>query len=147
MRTIKFRGLGSNGWEYGYLVREQFTGYDSTNYFQCDNARYLEYEARGYGDEAIKYGYRIYRSGNQSRVWVQRETVGQFTGLLDKNGKEIYEGDITKSPNADNALAVEYQEIMLSDDATAPGMGFQFNAEASDMEVIGNIHENPDLCK
>lgn len=72
-------------------------------------------------------------------------TILQFTGLKDKNGREIYEGDIVKSPDYDNAMQVSYDEIQASDDMTAPGIGFQFNTEPSKMEIVGNIYENPDL--
>ena len=75
------------------------------------------------------------------------DSIMQFTGLFDKNGKEIYEGDVVKSPGYDNQMVVKYEEIIASDDMTAPGIGFQFNTEPSGMEIIGNIYENPELIK
>ena len=151
MRERKCRGLTSSGWEYGYLVREQFRGYDSTNYFQCDNGEYLEYETVTYG-VAIKYGYKIYRPHNQSSVWVKRETVGDYTGLKDKNGKEIYESDIviTKSSPIpeevywEGEYSFQYRLAARGDrqiDKTS------LLALAKRGEVIGNIHENPELLE
>lgn len=86
-------------------------------------------------------------NGQSSCAYSDRSTLMQFTGLLDKNGKEIYEGDIVKSPECDNQQEVKYCDIQESDDMTAPGIGFQFNTNPQDMEIIGNIYENPELIK
>lgn len=82
---------------------------------------------------------------------IQSSTVGQFTGLHDKNGVEIYEGDILGEKGRheeDNIYVCEY----ISDEArflfTSPydGESFIFD-EVSDLEVIGNIYQNPELLK
>lgn len=87
-------------------------------------------------------------------IEVLPETVGQFTGLCDKNGKKIFEGDIVKGDlglgygdNENHIAYIEYQEDgmsfclveILEED-------FGKCAEISDdLEVIGNIYDNPEL--
>jgi len=81
-------------------------------------------------------------------------TLEQFTGLLDKNGKEIYEGDIVKCVPNGCAHIVEWREELggkygggmpgwyLSDLKSGLGEGYAWMGEE---EVVGNIHENPEL--
>lgn len=81
------------------------------------------------------------------------DTVGQFTGLLDKNGKEIYEGDIIserlkghrKYQDAYQVMFVDYQ--WWGKNGYGNCTSLSLFEEFHDIKVIGNIHENPELMK
>lgn len=76
---------------------------------------------------------------------VDPSTVGQFTGLEDKLGTKIFEGDVIDD------LGVEYIVVFDSDYAQFRGKFDGWNAEishiASRCEVIGNIYDNPELLE
>ena len=72
----------------------------------------------------------------------------QFTGLLDKNGKEIYEGDVVTRAGA--GFATRRNTVSYMDSGFSPFAYDDFGDEgyaASSCEVIGNIYENPELLK
>ena len=70
-----------------------------------------------------------------------RNTIGQFTGLFDKNGKRIYEGDIIRDTHFYKPCAVEWlgNGWWLDED------GRRSMPEPQYREIIGTIHENPEL--
>ncbi len=77
-------------------------------------------------------------------IGVKEDTVCQFTGLLDKNGKEIYEGDITIEVwySEDRACFIAEMKEPQNDVVDILG-GY----DTQRMEIIGNIYDNPDLIK
>ena len=74
----------------------------------------------------------------------------QFTGLYDKNGKEIYEGDICRD---EDGLGVVYWEKdcwmygFVQDDSSYKSDGYMLREMVDDCEIIGNIFENQELLK
>lgn len=96
--------------------------------------------------------FKIFNSMNDYEE-VDEKTVGQYTGLKDKNGKEIYEGDILKTDLERDYLIVvfrngafmfdcfdekHYYDIMLPVDSESTCVY---------EEIIGNIYDNPELPK
>ena len=91
------------------------------------------------------------------------ETIGQYTGLCDKNGKKVFEGDIFK-PFDDEIIVVawidyystlgflcrvEHTETKRGKEITESydGWAMLCDFELSNLEIIGNIHDNPELLK
>lgn len=83
----------------------------------------------------------LYWDGNPT----DRFELSQFTGLKDKNGKDIYEGDIVKTNEGDWIAKVVYSlDGFCCKDNEG---GFSGYCQWDKFEVIGNIYENPDLLK
>lgn len=86
-------------------------------------------------------------------VLVYPETVGQFTGLTDKNGNKIFEGDIVRDEFGDITV-VEYGEQVheeeYGDELIYCGLNLKIGsgypkAAKRTFEIIGNVHDNPEL--
>lgn len=86
------------------------------------------------------------------------DVIEQYTGLKDKNGKEIYEGDIVKltgkvAQNKSTIYEVVWENsligyVLISLEPSKSDVGYLNETEIENRyEVIGNIHENPELLK
>jgi uncharacterized phage protein (TIGR01671 family) len=125
MREILFRGKnGNEEWVQGDLLQN---GYD--------------------------YDFAILEKENKLVTAVIDETVGQFAGLTDKNGKKIFEGDIVKINLYKPKGLANYEIGYIKYDYFKTR--FVFCTDEGDygieitwaFEVIGNIHDNPELLK
>lgn len=95
------------------------------------------------GDFAI-----IYEQPSCEKRVVYADTVGQYIGVKDKNGKEIYEGDIVKDESIGLLGVVKFSERYLQFVVDDVCDGEQDYSEfMNQVEVIGNIYENSDLLK
>lgn len=76
------------------------------------------------------------------------ETLCQCTGLTDKNGKKIWENDIIELPGEDGYFVCEWQEDTARFVLNGEGLTVDFdNYWSYEVEVIGNIFDNPDLLE
>lgn len=134
MREILFRGkTESDKWKYGDLITADW-----------------------YSDE------RTYIVQLGQKCQIVPETIGQYTGLTDKNSKKIFEGDIAQG----NAFGSIWQgEIVWIDEIAGFGIRYfhrsdptawenssilkamKYKKDIFAAEIIGNIHDNPELLK
>ena len=108
---------------------------------------YSPYNWDIFGDCMVKEPQIIIISDDEnSGLWcdVIPETVGQYTGLNDKNGRKIFEGDIVKHDN--KIYVIKYLEKYARFAPTNSHSVFMVCA-FEQLEIIGNIHDNPELLK
>lgn len=106
---------------------------------------------QGKGDFSIIYGSMDseLESPTEKHV-IYTDTIGQYTGLTDKNGKKIFEGDICRhysnysGKNIYAPIVFELGMFYLKYDDKA---GMPLGDMCEKIEVIGNIHDNPELLK
>lgn len=94
--------------------------------------------------------YIVEHCDEECQFPVDRETIGQYTGFEDKNGTKIFEGDIVKCKvDADLIVLVEWSEVMAAFVIRQPKEAIRYCdlCFARNIEVIGNIHDNPELLE
>lgn len=127
-RTIKFRGkcFDNGQWAYGNLIIDDSGNCDIVDY---ENNYEIRYDVRG-------------------------ETIGQFTGLYDAGGKEIYDGDILGTSDrvigyVKGDVRGYCYDVVYVNHPTGEKRWTLYSTVVDDypnkIEVIGNIHDNPDL--
>lgn len=83
-------------------------------------------------------------------ILVDPETVCQYTGLTDRNGRKIFEGDIVKY-SVNTVGIINYATACFCVDdikfRNNPAMDIVFEAFPNGIEVIGNIYDNPELLE
>lgn len=144
MRKILFRGkrIENGEWVEGFYISH------------LNSCHYI-IPCRTGGYEAMDYSFYVHK-------WheVDPSTVGQYTGLTDKNGKKIFEGDRVVYPDGTSYSSYDdYNEGVVDYDEEA--MRFYFTDRWSvemedfdvvdgvmvDVKIIGNIHDNPELME
>lgn len=128
-REIRFRGkrVDNGEWVYGYYVGAVATCNTPRMFLDCGIS-----------------------------VLVIPESVGQFTGLTDKNEVEIYEGDIIEHKYKDEETRekksvkclIEWKFLSAGDDADSDSYGYHINPNwFGYYKVIGNRHDNPEMLE
>ena len=114
---------------------------------RLDNSKWLYGDLRHHKDDVC-----IFEQGGNKGEQVKRDTVGQFTGLTDKNGKRIFEGDIVRWNKDQKLYVVEFRSGMFyaSVEPCNPhiygGFPLWFLCEEEQhCEIVGNRYDNPEL--
>lgn len=126
MREILFRGkrIDNGEWVEGYYIGEQ---------------EMVEKKAHWILDKNDIFGRFHYRS-------IDPNTLGQYTGLTDKNGKKIFEGDIFTD-------GLSIWDVIYNKGSLCINFGGQYVPLTQvlrgviDNDIIGNIHDNPELLE
>ena len=142
MRKILFRGkrISNEKWVCGGITQLKHPNFTNTPYVIC---------------------------ANNKDYFVDEDTIGQYTGFKDKNGTEIFEGDIVNCKSHNIVGIISFGNIYVPDKMEATHTGFFINwlsntendwhnhlrsdlnfwIKHNELQVIGNIHDNPELLE
>lgn len=124
MRQIKFRGYNHKNkqWLYGFYLQNRGAHFVCPDEFATD------------------------KSWEDNEV--DQNTLGQYTGLKDKNGKEIYEGDIAVFDESDKRYIIEWHyDIGIIGRQVGTDNLISIYTWLGATTAIGNIYDNPELLK
>lgn len=132
MREILFRGkrVDNCEWVYGsYMFQPKRKGAFGQTVSELDSERHYISSKRNY------------------EFWeVIHETVGEYTGLTDKNGKRIFEGDILSGGGDAYKVIFDEGVFQIENSHYITGVYVAIHMDKID-EVIGNIYDNPELLE
>ncbi|EKT8893855.1 hypothetical protein CJV40_002234 [Listeria monocytogenes] len=136
MREIEFRGkrIDNGEWVYGNLMQFE----DSATFIFADERK---------GASTLTYAHFIINNMHA----IDEKTIGQYTGLKDKNGNKIFEGDIVNCKFFDRMVG-DIAGVINFIDCVWAVSDFKNKRlyqliDVDNIEIIGNMHENPDLLE
>ncbi|HAK1118253.1 TPA: hypothetical protein H1595_002339 [Listeria monocytogenes] len=141
MREIEFRGkrIDNGEWVYGNLMQFE----DSATFIFADERK---------GASTLTYAHFIINNMHA----IDEKTIGQYTGLKDKNGNKIFEGDVVKWGDT---LGGEERPIRIATVKINPDIQFDSNVGIFNygqfaykntekfLTILGNIHDNPEYLE
>ena len=137
---FKFRGMNKDKWYYG--------GYFKHLPYTPQPIRYSEVPEKDYKHLIIQDSFSDWGlPRNMTCIEVEPETVGQCTGLKDKNGELIFEGDIAINEGTVCVINWDNDKCAFFGETASEYFAFEEDITIEDFEIIGNIYENPELLE
>ena len=139
MREIKFRGRNiiTGEWVYGAYI-----------FFKSQNEHIITHFE---SDSGVRDGHLFIKGFYPVAEVVNPETVGQFTGLYDNDGDDIYEGDILKRSFLPNFKVVFSKSLSAFLGVNIKGCNTtllsDYTGSCYGIKIAGNVYENPELLE